>query len=260
MDITQYTCFDLPIPYKKLKLYPVAIKEYAMFNTFVSCLLVDKNSIPDAKIISMSNLDYLYYTAENNVETTPLLIFFDRLLNLCLKEDDSFSDIEKSILRYRRNENKTSIFTINEEEYTADDFENIKQIICEQNLVDLPDDNISKEVRDSLEQARIYKNKQAGSESGSFEDYIISLSIATGWSFEYIYSLSIRKFTKAITRMDNFIHYKIYLAASMSGMVEYKDKSFIKHWLTNLDTKSGYGDVTIGLDEVKNKISLESAK
>ena len=122
------------------------------------------------------------------------------------------------------------------------------------------DKNISKEVRDSLEKAKRYKEKLSGTTPASFEDYIISLAVTTGWSYEYIYNLSIRKFFKSIQRLDNLIHYKIYLSASMSGMVEFKDKSFIKHWLSNLENKDKYADVSVGVDAVQNKLSLESAK
>jgi len=72
--------------------------------------------------------------------------------------------------------------------------------------------------------------------------------------------MTIRKFLKSIRRMDNLIHYKIYLAASMSGMVEFKDKSFIKHWLSQLDDENKYSDVSVDLDEIQDKVSLESAK
>ena len=115
-------------------------------------------------------------------------------------------------------------------------------------------------MRDSLEKAREYKRRLSKEKPASLEDYIISIAVATGWEMEYIYSMPIRKFQKTISRLDNYIHYKIYLAASMSGMVEFKDKSFIKHWLSNLDTKDKYSDVSVDLDALQNKISLGSAK
>ncbi len=60
-----------------------------------------------------------------------------------------------------------------------------------------------------------------------------------------------------MARMNNLIHYKIYLAASMSGMVEFKDKSFIKHWMANLDVTDKYADVSVSLQDMQNKISPE---
>lgn len=259
MDLQGYLTFDLPVPYKKLLLYPVLVKDYVSLSYYSLCLKTDKNSIPDAKFITMSELEYLYYISKTE-NSVPYVLLIDRLLSLVLRDDDSFSDVSKSILRYKYTKNNKPVFFIGEEEYTAKDFIEIKKIIAEQNDIELPDTNISKEVRDSLEKARDYRRKLHGEKPASLEDYIVSMSVATGWSMEYIYSMPIRKFQKAMSRLDNYIHYKIYLAASMSGMVEFKDKSFIKHWLSNLDAKDKYADVSVDLDALQGKISLESAK
>jgi hypothetical protein len=250
--------YDLPIEYKGIKIYPVTVKDYLLFNVYAQCLSLDKNSIPDIKIISMSELEYIYYSTQNNAEEQPYLLWFDRLLSLCLKDEKSFEKLEESIQRYYMGERDKPFFKIGNEVFDSYDYTKIKEIIAEQNMVELPDFSISKEVRDSLEEARRYKARE--SKPVSFEDYLVSLSIATGWKLEDIYTMTIRKFTKSIRRMDNLIHYKIYLAASMSGMVEFKDKSFIKHWLSNLEENNNFGDVTMDLDSVQGKMSLESAK
>lgn len=260
MDIAYYITYDKAVPYRGLKIYPVNVENYLFFNVFSQCLTVDKNSLPSAKIISMTYLEYLFYATEENPDQTPYVIWLDRLLEMCLKEDKSFEKVEESIKRYGYDEKGKPFIRIGEENYNAKDFEEIKNIICQQNLIDLPDENISKEVRDSLEKAKEYKARLNNARPATMEDYLISISMVTGWTLEYIYSMSIRKFLHTITRMDNLIHYKIYLTASMSGMVEFKDKSFIKHWLTNLEETDKYKDVSIGLDEMKDKVSLESAK
>lgn len=261
MSILNYLALDLPVPYKGLNIYPIYLKDYYSFYLNLQCLLVEKNNIPDAKIISMTDLEYIYYATTEDVINTPYLIWFDRLLSLCIKDDPSFEKLEESIKRYTVDEKGKPFFKIGEIQYDSSDFLEIKKIICEQNLVELPDQSISKEVRDDIEKARAYKNKMVGGyKTGTFEDYIIALSISTGWTMEYIRELTLRKFTKSIRRMDNLIHYKIYLAASMSGMVEFKDKSFIKHWLVDLEETHGYDDVTMSLEDAKNKISFESAK
>lgn len=258
METTIYNTFDLPVPYRGLNIYPIKVRDYFMFNSYVSSLTIDKNSMGDPDIIRMSELEYVFFTAENNINEQPYLLWFDRLLKLCLVEDESFEKIEKSIQRYKYDENNKPYFLINNQKYFSNDFVEIKNIICEQNMVDLPDENISKEVRDSLEEAKRIKNKN--SSPGTLEDYVISLSTVTGWKPEYIYSMTVRKFIKSIRRYDNLIHYKIYLSASMSGMVEFKDKSFIKHWLNNLDEKDKYKDVSLGLDEIQSRLSFQEAK
>lgn len=259
MDITYYTTYDLPIPYKSILIYPIKVQDYLLFSIYNQCLSLDKNSIPDVKIISMTYLEYIYYETREDVNNKPYLLWLDRLFSLCI-HDKTFENIEESIKRYGFDKNKKPIFTIGDETFNSEDFEEIKQIIAQQNMIVLPDFSVSKEVRDSLEKAKEYKNKISDSKPASLEDYIISLAVVTGWDFDKIYSLSIRKFMKAIERYDLLVHYKIYLASSMSGMVEFKDKSFIKHWLSNTDTEDKYKDVSINLEEIQNKISFESAK
>jgi hypothetical protein len=260
MNILNNITYDLPVDYRNIKIYPITMKDYLSFSAYSGCLLIDKNSIPDVKIIEMTELEYIYYSSNKNMEEKPYLLYFDRLLSLCLKDDESFNDIKKSFERYGYDKEKKPIFIIKEEIYKPEDFDNLKLIIAQQNEVELIDENISKEVRDSLEKARDFKKKLSGNKNISIEDYIISLSISTGWTFDYIYSMTIRKFLKSIRRMDNLIHYKIYLGASMSGMVEFKDKSFIKHWLSDLNDEDKYSDVSIDMQEMEDKISFESAK
>jgi len=261
MDINYYINYDLPIPYRNINIYPVTVKEYLLFNAFSGSLTFEKNLIPDVKIISMTNLEYVFYSVqEDKEENHPYLLWFDRLLHLCLKDEKSFESLEKSVERYKYDEKGKPFFIIGDEKYTFVDFDKMKAIICNQNLIELPDETISKEVRDSLEEARKYKERLSGEVPGSLEDYIVSLTIATGWTLEYVYSMPIRKFIKSIRRLDSLIHYKIYLSASMSGMVTFKDTSFVKHWLLGSADGGKYKDVSVDLDTIQRKVSMESAK
>lgn len=260
MDINYYINYDLPIPYRNIEIYPVTVKDYLLFSYFSECLTVEKNLIPDVKIITMSDLEFLFYSTEDGSTNHPYLFWFDRILQICLRDDKSFELIEESIKRYKYDEKGKPFFMIGDEVYTAVDFEKIKAIICNQNLVELPDTTISKEVRDSLEEARKYKERLSGGVPGSFEDYMVSLTIATGWTLEYVYSMTIRKFIKSIRRLDSLIHYKIYLSATMSGMVTFKDTSFVKHWLLGSADEDKYKDVSMDLDTIQRKVSMESAK
>ncbi len=254
MDVSYYTTFDLPIQYKSIKIYPILVKDVMPLSLYSSCLTLDKNSSPNPEIISMSYLKYLYYL--NTVkDAEPYLAYFDRLLGLCLKDDSSFNDPMESLKRYRY-ENGEPYFIIGDEKFYSFDFEEMRNIISQQNMIELPDENMSIEVRKSLEDARRYKNKSNNENPASLEDYIISLSVVTGWEFDYIYSMPYRKFIKAIRRYDNYVHYKIYLSASLSGFVEFKDKSVIKHWLSNIDDTDKYSDVSVELDKLKEKVGV----
>lgn len=260
MELIKEVIFDLPVKYKNLLLYPVRVKEISEFSNFSGCLRTEKNNIPDINIITMTELEYLYWATKEN-KKTPYIYMLDRLLALILKDEESFNNPLESMSRYKYDSEGNPYFVIGDDEYNSVDYEKIKEIIANQNMVELPDENMAKEVRDSLEEARRYKARLYGSTtSGTLEDYIISVAISTGWSLEYIYDMTIRKFQKAMSRMDNLIHYKIYLTASLTGMTQFKDKSIIKHWLSNLESKDKYSDVSLSLESMQKKLSPDGGK
>ena len=155
MNIDHYLCYDLPIPYRNIKIYPGTVRDYIEFTSYSQCLYIDKDTIPDPTIISMKDLDYIVYATEQNAEKQPYLYWFDRLLAICLKQEKSFENLQESLKRYKYDEKHRVFFVINGEKYTNKDFLKIKDIICKQNLVELPDKTISKEVRDSLDEGDV---------------------------------------------------------------------------------------------------------
>jgi hypothetical protein len=240
--------FDEPYEYSGLKFYPVRLRDYLLFINAVDCLLIDKNSIPDASIISMSYMEYLLLSSNeenNNIEK----LF--ALLSICLKID--FKEI-----KIIEGENKKLLLVLSETKIDSDGFDNIKKIILEQNCVEIPDYTIQKEIRDKIEEGK-RMSANNGTEMASFEDQIVSLSVASGIPMEKIYDMTYRKFLKSISRMDLLIHYKIYLQSSMSGMVTFKSTNFIKHWLTQTKDKNDNNGL-LELNSVKDKMSFNDKK
>lgn len=215
--------YDEPVKYKNILIYPARVREYLRFYFFSECLTFDKNSINDAKIISMTYLDYLYSI---NTEEEPYVAYFNELLKLVTRNPNL------NVI-YGKNQKNKPVFIVDGSEYTSSDFDEIKQIICEYNMVELPDETIQKEIRDSMKKAQELRGRSYG-KMASLEDQIVCVMISSNLNLKQIYDLSIRKFSKILERADAKLHYKIYLSASMSGMVEFKDKSFIKHWMSDL--------------------------
>ena len=249
MDYSIFLYTDQPIPYKELLFYPIKVKDYQSFLWCVQSLLVDKNAIPDVKVISMSYLEFLYYLADNNepLSIQQLLL----LLSMVLK-------IEPEKIKMYRRDGKPYI-SINDIEYDNNDLMEMKHIVLLQNDIDDIDITVQKELRDEFAKAEALKAKLSGVEPGTFEDNIICLMVAVpGLTLDEIYEMPVRKFNRALRRADHKLHYEIYLAASMSGFVTFKDKDAIKHWMCNLDNKNDkYKDVTMGLSELQNKIATE---
>lgn len=247
----RYYIYDLPVPYKKLLIYPVKMKDYITFQILASCLMLEKNSIPDPKIIKMTYLEYMFYadTAENNY-----VALFDALMRFVLgkAEDRQFEIIYKK-------QNGRPVFEIDGATYNSEDFDNLRELIAEQNYLELPDETIQKTVRDAMEETRKYRQKMSNEKTASLEDQMIAVAVYTGWDLEKIYELTIRKFMKALLRANQIIMSTIYLTASLSGMVEFKDKSVLKSWLTDLEDVDKFKD-TVSVEEIQSKVDFSSAK
>lgn len=238
--------FDEPIPYKELLIYPVTMKDYLEFHWLVSCLLIDKNSIPDINVISMSYLRFLYYNAANNDE--PYVYMVKMLLCMVLHID--FNEE----MSFYVDENDKAFFKVRSIAYSGSDFDEIVKIIFEQNCITPIDNTIQKEVRDALEKAEEFKMQQTKQKMCSLEEQMICVLISTPLKLEDIYKLTIRKFEKILQRVDAKLHYQIYLNASMSGMVKFKDESVIQHWMNDLTKDDRYSDVKVDMDTMRNKI------
>jgi len=254
--IDMFSTFDSPIPYKKLEIYPVPMKHYYIFNTLATCLLLEKNSITDPatamKAISMSYLEYLFFVSN---EENKLLYLLDGLLRLVLKkENEDFS------IRFSKNDNNKRVIIVDKEIYDASDFNEIRQIIAKQNMLDLPNEKIQKEVRDNLDEARRFKARLNKSSVAPLEEQLMALSMYSGWKLEEIYELTIRKFILGIRRANHMIMSNIYLTASMSGFVKFKNKDILKGWLADIRVEDEYSDVKMTPEELAGTASFESAK
>lgn len=241
-----YLFYDKPIEYKNLLIYPVTMDKYLDFHFYITCLLLDKNSIPNPEVISMTYLQFLYYMASTT--ELPYLYMFKELLKMVL-HIDSDSD-----LWFGTDPNGKAVFKIKGEYYNSDDLNKITDIIFLQNSIDHIDDSIQKEVRDAMEKAKVYKMKQNEYKMCSLEDQMICVLISTSLKFEDINKLTIRKFTKILERVDYKLHYEIYLSAEMSGMVQFKDENKLKHWMADLTKSDKYEDVKVDADEMHHKI------
>jgi hypothetical protein len=239
----------------QLLIYPVKISEYLNFHIAVNCLSIEKNKIPDPKIISMSYLDFLFYLIENDNNGNVYTLMLIEVFKLCL-------NIENGNVRYCKDENgktnlnlyinsKTSDF-LYEQIIDRTDFDEIRKIILYQNIPDYNDTYIDPKMEKALQEAQDFMSKNK-KKRASFEDQLICVLISTSLSMEDIYNLTIRKFSKILQRVDYKLHYEIYKTASMSGFVEFKQE--IDHWMSDLSVDDKYADAKVDFEEFKNKIN-----
>lgn len=234
--------YDEPIPLKKdLLVYPITVRDYFNFYMCADILTIEKDRIPDIKIIKMTYFDFIcdliIKENQSDSEYKPMTIKFFSLLELCLKISAENMFIDKDVngfyflkLLY---ENKNfeekddfDIITIDSKE-----FEIMREIICSQNLIELPDMKIDPEMKKALDEALAFKNKNA-KKMGSFEDQIVCILISTNLKCDDIYNLTLRKFQKILQRVDFKLHYEIYKTAESTGSVTFKKP--IDHWMSDI--------------------------
>jgi hypothetical protein len=262
----KYNCFDLPIPYKQLLFYPVRMTEYPDFLGYSQCLTLDKNSVPDVRVISMSYWDYLCFVSTNE---HPLYVWFRDLLRICLKNPELEMNIDNDGKNYyfeldvgeKYFDKDENGIEVGEEKrkyirFFNQDFEFIKEIIVSQNDVDMPDFTISKELRDEMDRQREFRKKISNTKPCDLEDLLVCISTATSIDPEKLYQMTIRKFNKMVRRVGEYTDYKIYKTAAMSGMVSFKDKNFPPHWMRELE-KDKFDGLAMEFDSLKNQISAD---
>lgn len=247
-DSLEYCLFyDKPVKYKRLEIYPVLMNDYLPFHLYVQSLLLDKNSTPNVKVISMTYLEFLYYLV-NEAPNLPYLYMLKELLKMVLHNNDD------NDYYFGTDEKGKALLKIKGETYTSTDFDNIVDIIFKQNGIEHIDDSIQKEVRDAMDKAMDYKMQQNAYKMCSLEEQMICVLISTSMKLEDIYNLTIRKFSKILERVDYKLHYQIYKSAEMSGMVSFKDGNPFKHWMADLTKSDKYEEVKVDAEEMHNKI------
>jgi hypothetical protein len=255
----QAYAFDRPVQYKKLLVYPVLMENYFEFHSLVQSLLLEKNATVEG--ISKSYLEYLYILKVKGDEDYNLLKF-DTLLKLCLRDENLaisylYDENRKPIFKIYKNE-EDARKDVNGDSYDFKDFNELRLLICEQNAIELPDEKIQKEVRDSMDEVTRMRAKLSNSIPPTLEDLVVCVSISTSLKPEEIAKLSIRKFGQIVQRIDSKLHYQIYLSASMSGFVKL-DKNILKHWMSGIEINK-FKDTMIEVESIKDKLSFDDKK
>ena len=239
--------FDLPIEYNGLIFTPVKVEDYDNFNICVSCLLQDKDSVPDVDIIKMSYLDYLFYlsTTKDNSYILDLLIF---LIEMC-------TGVSTDEIRFYINDKNEHILIINGKEFDKNKFMYMREIICHQNDVDLSMFDLDPRVRYEIKRTILLQSKNNMLDMATLEEQIICVMIITRMSIEDISKLSIRKFNKIINRTDLLMNYVINNIGIMSGNIASNSK--IMHWLNTLE-KNKLDKLTTSYEEVQSKVKMSN--
>ena len=79
--VEKYRTFDEPVPFKDVLIYPVKVKDYYRFMSNIDILKIDKDKIPDVRVMQMS---YLTFILGIIIESEEYRDMFINILELCL--------------------------------------------------------------------------------------------------------------------------------------------------------------------------------
>ena len=141
-------------------------------------------------------------------------------------------------------------FMIKGQKLDKKDFNKLRQIVLFQNYPDYVDDSwVDPDLRaDRAEKLRLEQQMQ--DLHASIEQKVVCLSISTCYKFNEIYDMSIRKFTMALSKVDDLINYKLLKQAQYSGFSGLPKDFKVDHWIYK-PNKDMYGDSYKSTDSIQ---------
>lgn len=287
----QYFTFDKPVPLKgELFIYPVKVIDYYTFFSVVDILMIDKNTNPET--IPMSYLKFLHYLSQSpeghiyNIKLNKLLElvlhitngFFCPDCNYEITEEEIIEELNKidknnieeknkkfmelricpkcskhmyDIVRYVEEDRGRFSLYIKNQKLHSGDFDRLKDIVLYQNISDYEDDSaMDSDLAAELKLVKQLRNK--GVEEPPLEKKMACAVVSTGYTFEEIQNISLRKLNLILRTEDSKMFYQATKIGSMSGMVTFKTEP--DHWIYERK-KTIFDEGATQFDSFKEKLS-----
>lgn len=136
---------------------------------------------------------------------------------------------------------KKHVLCVDGQIISKEDYDRLRYLVLFQNFPDYRDDSWVDPLLKKDYEEKMRLERQNNDVHATLEKKIVCLAITTSFKFEEIYNMTIRKFTMALTTVDDLINYKIMKTAAMSGFVQWPKDKPIEHWIYKPD-KDMYGD------------------
>lgn len=247
---------DYPVPLKKdLVLYPVQVDLYFYFHLLVECLLLPHLTSGDIKAISMSYFEYLCYRC---IEKNDMMhiIYLSELLFIVLRKDRKYIDNngnEQDTVVVDLTHKKLQICGV---EISNEEFDFMRKVILEQNAIEVPDETLPPDLVKAFKEKEEFRLKQSRVKMCSFEDQINVVVAQSSYRRDEIMTMTIRSFTRLLTRIDKIMSYEI--STLLSPNIEKKDRDKIPHYMESIDTslKERYEKEFTDIQSLKEKIKI----
>jgi len=150
-----------------------------------------------------------------------------------------------------KDNNGIKTFMVKDVELNSNDFDKLKAIVPRQNILDYDGDKyLDYDLKEELELKAQMQNKDYT--SPTLEKQLVCVAITTGFNFDYLKNLPMRRLSMMLRLIDRKNTYYAQLQASMSGMVTFKEEP--KHWIFS-DDKKNIKDELTSIDNFEKKFA-----
>ncbi|WP_107924845.1 hypothetical protein [Lysinibacillus parviboronicapiens] len=251
MSFSTKKAFGKSTTYKGLSIYPVRMVDADEFYDYVQCLLLPKSDFQEPEVIRMSYFMFLLALSQNK-DGPDLLAKLIALYRLIFKTED---------IQFTINEKGMAFIIVDGISLHERDFDKIKTIISEQNLIDLDDEFIDPGTKKAIQEARAFMAKRK-TKQADLEQQIVAYHCKSGLPYHEIENLTLYQFHKGLIRMDYMVSSDAILNARYSGMVEFKNDQDLPHWLGHIDEPKKNEDVIMtksAFDKQMKQLGLDSS-
>jgi len=234
-----------PQKYKDINFYPLKLKEQQYKKIFYNLFCFPKNSIQDKDILKMSYLKFLIIilAGSNRPELIKdLTSFFQHItqenkIEILYGENKNIKDELSKI---------TLKFIIGEVEFTESEFDNIREIILEQNGTSI---DFIEQYNPELEEKLNTFNKTA--DTTEFKDEVFAFCSLLGKTITEIGEYTLFQYKIHIEKLLLLQEFQLYKPLEISGQITLK-KGEIKHFLSSSKKSGRYDSILIGKESFKN--------
>lgn len=167
-----------------------------------------------------------------------------------IKKCPKCGQYREDLIKFQNLSNGKKNIIVDNVEIDKNTFEDLRQIVCYQNMPDFDDDYIDPELKAEMEEAAKLENPN--NVSPTLEKQESCIVASTSYKYSDLKELSLRKLVLLLRTVDAKLHYFTYRQAEATGMVSFKND--LTHWIYGNDKRNKF-DKLQTLDSFKEKMS-----
>lgn len=151
-------------------------------------------------------------------------------------------------IKYLYDKDRCLLF-VNDIKIDRNAFDELRKVVCYQNMPDYDDSYIDPELKADLEEAARLRNPN--NVQPTLEKQECCIVASSAYTFDTIKNITIRKLVMLLRTIDTKLHYFAYRQAEASGMVTFSKE--LDHWIYGNDKQDKFAHIQ-KLDDFKAKI------